>query len=165
MRKQFRLSDGNGGKQVCEKETQRNVFAVSTGHIVPEGVQAAAALVGGRAGGGRAGVRARNSLVLSSRQCPAGSVDRARGAGAETPRVRSELVHGSLPGECGFLAAALPPSGEQHREQGWLKWPPSRVGRVRTGATESQSEPQAVFSVFFCAVPRNKQAYVNHLHK
>ena len=77
VRKQFRLSDGNGGKQVCEKETQRAVFAVSTGHIVPEGVQAATALVGGRAGGGRAGVRARNSLVLSSRQHSTGSVDRA----------------------------------------------------------------------------------------
>ena len=46
----------------CAKKEVRELagFEVSTGHIVPEGVQAATTLVGGRGGGGGAGVRARN---------------------------------------------------------------------------------------------------------
>ena len=41
--------------------------------------------------------------MLSSSHHSTGSVDRARGVGAETLRIRSELVHGSLAGECAFL--------------------------------------------------------------
>ena len=62
-------------------------------------------------------------------------------------------------------AAALLPSREQNQEQERLQWPPC-VGGVRTGAAlRTQSEPQAVFSLFLCALPRNKQAYVCNLHK
>ena len=43
-------------------------------------------------------------LALSSSHPSTGSMDRARGVGAETLRIRSELVHGCLPGECAFLS-------------------------------------------------------------
>ena len=53
-------------------------------------------------------------------------------------------------------AVALLPSREQNQEQEWVQWPPC-VGGVRTGAVlRTQSEPQAVFSLFLCVLPTKK---------